>query len=333
MSNGDTIEEFYDPFAGLSITRDETSIVFLWDGPEGISLVVINDKHSRFVPLILSIEFEFDGLSTENGGWVVTDNRGDFADPETDTTVEWNWFLGNRDGGAFRGGLGGEFEITVDTNPAFFSVSDLQFLSGDPADPRRIPLELGKEFTIKSTGCSIEVDIDIKPSEDTDDANPINPNRRGGQIPVAILNDDFNPDRVDFDSLRFGAPDVVSGGGGATPAHSGRLEDTDGDGDLDPISHWEDVDDDGDLDLVVHFPAEDTGFDGDESKGRLEGKTKDGTPLFGTDSVTIVGGNGGGGNDNGGSGGGGNGGGRNRGGSRRNKSRNGNGRNGNGRSR
>jgi hypothetical protein len=48
-------------------------------------------------------------------------------------------------------------------------------------------------------------------------------------------------------------------------------------------------DGDGRDDLVLHFPTEDTGFDGDEGTGRLEGETNDGTSLFGTDSVKLVG--------------------------------------------
>lgn len=293
LSNGETVKEFYP---GSFLRRNFTSVVFLWDGPQSISLVVLNDKYtSTIVNFNYSALFEFDGLPIEEGQWVVTDDPGDFNDPETDTSINWRWTSGNRDGGAFRGGLDDGFEITVDTTTpttSIFGLTDLEFLSGDPADPERIPLELEREFTIKG-GCSIEVDISIKSD---DDQATINPNRQG-LITVSILNtDDFDPSRVDFDSLRFGAPDVVKNGGGAEPAHSGLLEDVDGDGDPDIVPHWEDVDDDGDLDLLVHFPIEDAGFDGDESRARLEGKTKDGIPIYGTSPVTLVGGNSGGGN-------------------------------------
>jgi len=298
LSNGNTVEEFYGYNGFFSntptnIERDNTSAVFLWDGPKGLSLVVINGKPTSGNFFRWNVKLKFEGLPIEDGKWVIMDDVSDFYS-ETDTTVKWNWYGKANDGGAFRGGLDGEFEINIEASsylPSFFGVSNIQFLSGNPADPKRIPLELWREFTIKGS-CRIEVDISIKPSDET---TPINPNRQGGYIPVAILNnDDIDLDRVDFDSLRFGAPEMVSNGGGATPAHSGHLEDLDGDGDLDAVSHWEDVDDDGDLDLVVHFPAEDTGFTGDESSARLEGRTEDGTPLFGTDTVTFVGSNGGG---------------------------------------
>lgn len=101
-------------------------------------------------------------------------------------------------------------------------------------------------------------------------------------IPVGIKHtDEFDPtdpdSGVDVSTLRFGAPDVVEGGGGARPVHDGHVED------VVPCEG------DGRDDLVVHFPTEDTGFDGDEDTGQLEGETMDGTPLFGDDSVTIVG--------------------------------------------
>jgi len=52
----------------------------------------------------------------------------------------------------------------------------------------------------------------------------------------------------------------------------------------------EDVDDDGDVDSLFHFPARDTGFDSADTEGELVGLTNDGVPVFGTDSVNVVGG-------------------------------------------
>ena len=117
-----------------------------------------------------------------------------------------------------------------------------------------------------------DLEIDITPG---DDENSINPDSHG-LIPVAVLQtDEFDPTSEDV-RYRFGAPDVVSSGGGARPAHDGHVEDVDGDGRAD---------------LVLHFPTDETGFDGDESEGRLEWeRTEEGTHgLSGTDSVTTVG--------------------------------------------
>lgn len=122
----------------------------------------------------------------------------------------------------------------------------------------------------------IEVDVDVKPC---DDRNAINP-RSKGLIPVAIEHtDEFDPvERVDVSTLRFGAPDAVEDGGGAKPAHGAHVEDV------------VPCDGDGKDDLLVHFPTRAAGFDGDERDGKLVGETVDGTPLFGTDSVELVGG-------------------------------------------
>lgn len=116
-----------------------------------------------------------------------------------------------------------------------------------------------------------DLEIDIKPGSDD---NRINPDSNG-VIPVAVLQtDEFDPTSEGV-RYRFGAPDVVDDGGGARPAHCGHVEDVNGDGQDD---------------LVLHFPTDETGFDGDESEGRLEWeRTEDGQHgLSGTDTVEPV---------------------------------------------
>lgn len=118
---------------------------------------------------------------------------------------------------------------------------------------------------------SEDLEIDIKP--DSED-NRINADSKG-TIPVAVLQTEhFDPTEEDV-RYRFGAPEVVSEGGGARPAHDGHIEDVDGDENDD---------------LVLHFPTEDTGFDSDDEEGRLEWEeTEEGEHgLSGTDNVTIV---------------------------------------------
>ncbi|MFB6296649.1 MAG: PKD domain-containing protein [Halobacteriales archaeon] len=123
----------------------------------------------------------------------------------------------------------------------------------------------------------IAVEINIKPGSDP---NAVNCNSKGG-TPVAVLTTDgFDATRVDPSSLRFGAPSDVIDGDGAGIIHEG--------------GHFEDAEPDhgstdGDTDFVGHFATPDTGFDGSQDTGRLEGETQDGTPLVGTDSVTLVG--------------------------------------------
>ena len=96
-------------------------------------------------------------------------------------------------------------------------------------------------------------------------------------MPVVIVHtDDFDPaTRIDAGSVRFGAPDAVDRGGGATPTHGGHVKDVDGDGSAD---------------LVFHFPAEETGIGDGDAAGKLVGETCDGVAVFGTDTVRVVGG-------------------------------------------
>jgi hypothetical protein len=83
----------------------------------------------------------------------------------------------------------------------------------------------------------------------------------------------FDAGSVDVGSLRLGTEATLAGGGGATVAHDGHLEDVDGDGDLD---------------LVVHFGG-DTGLVSGDDTVTLRGSTTDGTPLVGTDAIRVVG--------------------------------------------
>jgi len=131
---------------------------------------------------------------------------------------------------------------------------------------REIPIE---GYGIISTGTSIStfipIAIDIKPG---DIPNSINP-KSNGRIPVAILsNHTFDAvNQIDQNSLTFG--------------HSGdesRLA----------FCHSEDVNADGLRDLVCHFYTQNTGFLSGDTVGVLKGKTIDGTPIRGTDSVNIV---------------------------------------------
>ncbi|WP_226040028.1 hypothetical protein [Natrinema sp. DC36] len=118
-----------------------------------------------------------------------------------------------------------------------------------------------------------DLEIEIRPGCDR---APINPDSRG-VVPVAVRQtDEFDPTSEPV-RYRFGAPDVVGdGGGGARPIGDGHLIDADRDGR--PA-------------LLLFFRADETGFDGGESTGRLEWERDDegNHGLAGTAPVTIVG--------------------------------------------
>ncbi len=121
-------------------------------------------------------------------------------------------------------------------------------------------VEFGPEYVTE-----VAASVDIKPGSDP---NPINFSIEG-VIPVAILgSDEMDVAAVDETTLAFGR-------GGAAPAHCHR-------------PHLEDVNGDGYLDLLSHFRTDETGIAFGERMACLSGETLDGLWLRGCDSVRTV---------------------------------------------
>jgi hypothetical protein len=117
-------------------------------------------------------------------------------------------------------------------------------------------------------GGPIPVDIDIKPGSDP---NPINPGSNG-LIPVAIFTTDT-----------FDAADVDPGSvtlAGAEVAVRGKSEKL--------MARLEDVDGDGDLDLLLQVDTQSDGAVWETGPVTLLGETYDGAAIEGTDNVVIV---------------------------------------------
>jgi len=112
---------------------------------------------------------------------------------------------------------------------------------------------------------TLQIAIDIKPDSDPNSINP----RSKGVIPVAILTTDtFDASSVDPTTVLFGRT-----GTEATSVHA-ALEDVDGEGDTD---------------LILHFNTQATGIQCGETSASLTGKTFDGQPIEGSDSIRTVG--------------------------------------------
>jgi hypothetical protein len=166
LSTGEAIETFYDYYdAEAHTTKDfsirDTTIVFLWEGPKGLSLVVINDR--RDDPDGGDVRMRFEGLP-EEASWAVRDD-----DPGNDQyttgpdvwTADWQWNGAHTDGAAIRGGLDGAFEVTISADFQN-GIDELVFLTGDAGSPDRVGLSTTDPFTIRSgIGASFEPPADV----------------------------------------------------------------------------------------------------------------------------------------------------------------------------
>jgi len=160
-------ESYYESTGTEDLQRDETTITFLYDGPEGLSLVVVHDKNEGNGG---SASWTFRDMP--EGQWVVKDDLyltedGDKASTNYDNwnvsqnpqTVDWTWGSAGTDGGAYRD-IGNSFNFTIE--PRFNEESALwqqhyngtienwQFLSGDIENPERQNLSLDENLVISS---------------------------------------------------------------------------------------------------------------------------------------------------------------------------------------
>lgn len=119
----------------------------------------------------------------------------------------------------------------------------------------------------------ISIAIDVRPNTAV---NPI-VLHSGGVVPVALLAEPgFDPSTVDPASLAFGPP--------AGP-FAMTLHDLSTDCALD--DHLQDVDGDGDVDLVTHYAVGDLGFTTESVEGCVVGNLQAGSAFLGCDDVVI----------------------------------------------
>lgn len=151
LSNSQTIETFYGyerdshPHAHTTtdISRSNVSELFLWDGPNGLSLVMLHDR--RYDSGGGDVTFRFSGLP-DDGEWVIRDD-----DPGNDTyfsrnRVEWHWGSTHTDGGVFRD----VSQATITIDPSFYNgIDSWQVLSGSTLEPDRYELSLDDPVTVK----------------------------------------------------------------------------------------------------------------------------------------------------------------------------------------
>lgn len=145
-NNNKTAEEFYSydhpnnasANTPRDLEREDTSQLFLYDGPNGVSLFIIHDEPNTNSGGDVTLSFT--GLP-ETGDWAVTDDSGDSYSHQQ---ASWRWYPCCTDGGVFRGGLKDGFEITID--PSFDSGINSWILRA--ADQQPIQLDLNEPITI-----------------------------------------------------------------------------------------------------------------------------------------------------------------------------------------
>ncbi len=179
QTHPDDVERAYSSHGTTHLQEDDTSILFLHDGPDGLSLVMVHDQLDGDSDGGVA-DFDIVGLPAESE-WVVKND-----DYDSDTNVDefhrgdgwasasWIWREGRTGGGAIQGGIDDGFAVTI--SPSFnedarFSDDDehdhpddefyddgqidsWELLSGDAESPDRIPMEsLREPITLRAGSC------------------------------------------------------------------------------------------------------------------------------------------------------------------------------------
>ncbi|WP_128478278.1 PKD domain-containing protein [Halorussus pelagicus] len=178
-SDEDTVEEFYDYRAGAgtkygsygegaqAIQDNQVSHLFVYEGAEGLSLVMLHDDLNESDGGAIS--FDLSGLP-ESREWVVEDDSYENPDDNfdhgaTSSSIDWMWASNRTDGAAVRG-LGDSFDaITVESAfgenswayqdrdpqwPYAENETDWKLRSGDGTE---YDLTKGQQLTIEKGSC------------------------------------------------------------------------------------------------------------------------------------------------------------------------------------
>ncbi|WP_226007309.1 CARDB domain-containing protein [Natrinema salinisoli] len=209
-----TIEEFYDyrtpnttpssysysSHGTTHLQEDDTSSVFLYEGSDGLSLVLLHDRYDGDSPGGAAT-MTFSGLP-EDGEWVVEDDGYDGADDEFDhsgdsSRITWVWSENRSDGAAFNGGLDDEFSITIE--PRFNDdaakqlydgrVRDWEVISGTDTGRERTSLDMNEPVVITSGECTSHSVTDLNVTESVRPGDSVS-------VEATVENDGATPGNV-----------------------------------------------------------------------------------------------------------------------------------------
>jgi len=163
-----TGDQLFSSAGTTDLQEPETSLLFLYRGPDGLSLVIVHDKREDGTPGG-SATMTFTGIPVD-AEWVVQDDKYDGSSNydrwevgDTTATVDWTWDEGRTDGGALRGLAVDDLELRIE--PAFGEdaalygqyydgeITDWVALSGTLDDPDRRALALDEPVTIRTGSC------------------------------------------------------------------------------------------------------------------------------------------------------------------------------------
>lgn len=161
------------------LPREDVSRLFLYEGPDGVSLVMVHNERDG-TGGGHAVSFDFQGLPGEGGWAVMDDDYGGQDDRFSRDSIDWTLRSDRTDGGAFRGLDQSGTAITV--TPRFnedaelyddFNRSDRieswQFLSGNLDSPDATGMQMGQAITIRTGSCTDETPPNAALEVATDD--------------------------------------------------------------------------------------------------------------------------------------------------------------------
>ncbi|XVH33575.1 PGF-CTERM sorting domain-containing protein (plasmid) [Haloferacaceae archaeon DSL9] len=216
----------YSSYGTMEYQENDTSAVFLYEGPEGVSLVSLHDRYGGDDDNGTaggSVTFNVDGLP-ESGEWVVLDDTYEGQDDiydirETSAELNWVWQTGRNDGAVFRG-LDRADDLHVTIDPAFNldanvrygdnrrtgeldrpdansgyngTIDEWHVLSAADGGVERIELDsLDEPITITRGDCSVDATVDGNDDAATVAADGF----RGGELLIADFDGTLEGDGV-----------------------------------------------------------------------------------------------------------------------------------------
>lgn len=157
----------YSSYMPNHLQADDTSRLFLYDGSDGVSLVVVHNRlrnGGRSTGGGSAATFRFSGLPS-GGDWVVVDDTySDQDDRFSRNRIDWTWYGERTDGGVFRGldrdGMSVTIRPQFDEDAALYddlnrdgNVRAWQFLTGNINAPQTVGLNMNQAVTIRTGTC------------------------------------------------------------------------------------------------------------------------------------------------------------------------------------